>query len=197
MSTPPTTPTPAPVLAQAPVPRTTETSIPLTWAVATTAFFAAVVNMLSTARFPANAPVEWIYAAGITIDLLVITLVLLIRAIVHSKRLPAVPRPPKASRTAIVGAVLAFTGLLVAVYSAIAYFGTLLGGERPQYMTATGGVFFYAAPWVLGVIFGVITYRRGGGKLNTALSVGSMVCGLVVVVLAVTASILYGMDITD
>lgn len=189
MSTTPATPSPSP--------RTTELSIPLAWAVVVVAFFAAVVNGLSTALFPPNAPVEWIFAAGITIDLLVIALVLVIRALAHSKRLPAAPRPPKPSRTAIVGAALGFIGLFVAVYSSISYFGDLLVGERPQYMTATGGAFFFAAPWVLGVIFGVAAYRRGGGKLNTALSIGSIVCGIIVVALALTAAILYGMGVTD
>lgn len=195
MSTTPATPSPAPQLPAGP--RTTELSIPLAWAVVIVAFFAAVVNGLSTALFPPNAPVEWIFAAGITIDLLVIALVLIIRALAHSKRLPAAPRPPKPSRTAIVGAVLGFIGLLVVVYSGIAYFGDMLAGERPRYMTATGGVFFFAAPWVLGVIFGVAAYRRGGGKLNAALSIGSIACGMIVVLLALTAAILYGMGATD
>ena len=193
-----TTPAPQPVPAPQPTgPRTTETSVPLAWAVAVVAFAAAVFNILQTGRFPSNAPVEWVFAAGVTLDLLVVTLVLLIRAVVHSKRLPAVPRPPKPSRTAIAGAALGLLGLLVVAYASAGYFGELLAGGRPQYMSGAGGAFFFAPTWVLAMVFGVAAYRRGGGTLNTVLSVGALLCGSVVAIAALIAALLYGAGVTD
>ena len=126
MSIPPVTPTPAPAFPEPRPPRRSETSIPLAWAVAVVAFVAAVINGGNALGFPSNAPVESIYAFGVTVDLLVIGLVLVIRAVRHGKLLRAEPRPPKVSRTAIAGAVLSLIALWAAVYSGVEFFCDLL-----------------------------------------------------------------------
>ena len=194
---PPITPTPAAVLPEPRPPRRSETSIPLAWSVAGATLVAAVINGGNALGFPSNAPVESIYAFGITVDLLVIALVLCIRAVRHSKLLRAEPRPPKVSRTAIAAAVLSLIALWAAVYSGVEFFGDLFGGERARYMTGGGGAFFYGAPWVLGVIFGVAAYRRGGGTLNTVLSIGAIVCGAIMTIVALGASFVYGAGLSD
>lgn len=188
---------PAPATAPA-LPRTTTTIIPLAFGVGAALLVAAVVNVVATFGFPGNAPVEQVYSGGITIDLLVAGIILVVRALVHRARPLA---PVEATRVG----VLPIVALVLAVVVVVG--ALLLGGlqnvelavsdERLRYMNASAGPFYLGAAWCLAFVFGVVGFRRGGGRANALVSIGALALAGVVLVFALVASIMYGLALTD
>lgn len=163
--------------------------------VAIAAAAAFIVNIAGLVGFPNNAPVEMIYALGISIDLIAIVVVSLVGAFVSRRGYPLRPQ------TAISVVALAFAVgalLLWIVAGGIASVILLLttdGGGR--YMYATAGLFFGGAIWVLAVIFGSHAYRRGGTPRNNAMAIGALAIAAVLVVYAVASSLIYGIGLTN
>lgn len=183
----------APVVA-----RTSDTVIPLALGVGVSLLVAAVVNVAATVGFPGNAPVEQLYSFGITIDLLVAGIVLVVRASVHRRRPRAAAAPPRAGTLAIVALVLAVASVLATLFlGGIDNVALAADGERLRYMNASAGAFYSGAAWSLSFIFGVVGYRTGGGRVNAVLSTAALVLSGVVLVFLLVASISYGLALTD
>ena len=70
-------------------------------------------------------------------------------------------------------------------------------GARLQYLDETGGIFFFGVLWVLGIAFGTVAFRRGGGRLNTGRASAAIVLACLVLIPTVTASIIYGLGLSD
>ncbi|MBX3098382.1 MAG: hypothetical protein KF761_02275 [Salinibacterium sp.] len=187
-----TDPTPAPA-----VPKPTTAVIPLTFAIAVSLLVAAVINGISAFGFPINAPVEQVYSFGITVDLLVAGVILLVRALVHRHRLRAEPVDRVVVLTIVAAAlsVVAFATWLFA--GGLDDIGLLAAGQRGRYMYGTAGLFFAGAAWCLAFIFGTIGYRKGGGRLNTGLSVGALAVAFLLLAAALAAGVSYGLGLTD
>lgn len=163
-------------------------------AVAVTAFAGLVANSIGLVGFPSNAPVEQIYALGINLDLLAITLVCVVGAVLARRGYPLRSSTP-----------VAFAAVAMAVVAVLAWI--ILGGigsvvelvppDRGRYMYASGGLFFAGAPWVLAAIFGAHAYRRGGTTRNNALALSALGTVGVLAVYAIVSSLLYGAGLTD
>lgn len=182
----------------APVPvRTTSTVIPLALGVGVALLVAAVVNIVATLGFPGNAPVEQVYSFGITIDLLVAGIILVIRAALHRSR-TAAPPAPGTGVLPIVALVLAVVSVLGALLlGGLQNLGLAVEGDRLRYMYASGGTFYLGAAWCLSFIFGVIGLRRGAGRVNAGLSIAALALSGAILVFLLIASISYGLALTD
>jgi len=180
-----------------PEPKPTEMSLGLARAIGATLLVAAVVNVVFGLRFPYNAPVESIYMFGITIDLLVAGFVIIGRSVLHSRRVRAASRPPRAGALAVIALVLSALAFLAFLPGESSFLADVAAGERARYMDAAGGVFFAGAPWALGFIFGVGAFRRGGGRANAVLAGLAIALALVVAVGVVASSVVYGLGLSD
>lgn len=167
-------------------------SFPVLLATAVTALVAAVVNVAGLLGFPPNAPVEQVFAVGITVDLAAVAVALGIAAAgARRARLVAARSIP-----AVVGAGLAIGAVILAL-AAGGLDGVLqLAAGRGRYMDATGGVFFGGVLWVLATIFGAIGYRRGGSR-TTPFALVALALSAVIAAWAVASSVLYGLGFTD
>lgn len=162
--------------------------------VAIAAAAAFIVNIAGLVGFPNNAPVEMIYALGISIDLIAIVVVSLVGAFVSRRGYPLRPQ------TAISVVALAFAvGALLfwIVAGGVASVVGLLTPDGGRYMYATAGLFFGGAIWVLAVIFGSHGYRRGGTPRNNAIAIAALAIATVLVVYAVASSLIYGLGFTN
>ena len=179
-------------------PRTSESVIPLTLGVGVALLAAAIVNVVATFGFPGNAPVEQLYSFGITVDLLVAGIVLVVRAAVHRRRPRAAQRPAAVSALSVAALVLAVAVAIGALlFGGLQNFGLAVDGERLRYMYASAGTFYLGAAWCLSFIFGAVGYRSGGGRANTLLSLGALAVSGLLLVFLLIASITYGLALTD
>lgn len=158
---------------------------------------AAVVNQFWGFRFPGNAPVEQIFVFGITLDLVAMAVVLGIFAILAASRRSVPVKPQSVSPMAIAAIILSgvttvfwLLGCLIPVLMSVA------SGERYQYMTAVGAIFFLGVPWVLGTIFGTLSLRSGG-RLTPILATVSIGLGVILAIGAVTFSVIYGLGLSN
>ena len=178
--------------------RPTRTVAPFAFAVAAVLLIGAVVNVVALTGFPGNAPVEGVYSIGITIDLVVAGLILLVRGLRHRTRPLAETRPPSAGVLAIVAAVLAFVAFAAwLLLGGLSYLFGALDGARLRYMEGTAGLFFVGAAWCLSFIFAVVGYRRDGGTANRALTVVALVLSGLALVGAISAGVVYGLGLSD
>ena len=92
-------------------------------------------------------------------------------------------------------AVAAVLGTLLV--GGLDYLGQALSGERVQYMYARAGASYLGAAWCLAFIFGVVGYGKGGGTLNAVVSIGALVLAFLVLVAVLTASVIYGLALSD
>ena len=167
--------------------------------VAGVALVALVVNVVFTSRFPGNAPVEWLYAAGVTIDLAAITVVLGVFAILAAVRRSVPVKPQSMSPLAVAAIILAAVALVAWIVFSLFPTLTQAAGSvdgRWQYMNAVGAIFLFGPLWVLGVIFGTLSLRSGGRR-TPVLAWSAMAIGLVLTVIAVGSAVLYGLALTD
>ena len=177
--------------------KSTTAAIPLTFAIAVALLVAATINGISVFGFPANAPVEQLYSFGITVDLVVAGVILLVRALVHRRRLRAESADKVVVFTYVAAAVSVVALAAWLIGGGIDYVGLLASGQRGRYMYGVGGLFVAGAAWCLAFIFGTIGYRKGGGRLNTGLSVSALVVALLLLLVALVAGVSYGLGLTD
>jgi hypothetical protein len=157
------------------------------------AMLALVVNTVGLVGFPANAPVEQIYALGINVDLLAIAVVSAIGAVLSRRGYPL----KAATRFATVALVLAAVAVVVWIVAGGigAIVGLALGSGR--YMYAAGGLFYGGALWVLATIFGSHAVRRGGRRDNNVVAFVALAVAGCLVLFAVVSSVIYGLGLTD
>ena len=174
-------------------------SVVLTRTVAIGLLVAGLINIAGLLGFPQNAPVEWVVAFGISLSLIVAAVVLFLHSFVIAARPPGL-----SARGEKLGAltILAVIFSVVAGGAALAIGGAeqlwlFVQGARLRYLHETGGVFFFGVLWVLGIAFGTVAFRRGGGRLNTGLASAAIVLGCLVLIPTVTASIIYGLGLSD
>lgn len=177
--------------------RTTTANLPVTWAVGVLLLVAAIVNAAFAAQFPSAAPVESLYAFGVTIDLAVAGAFLVIRAIVVRGRVPAPPKPGLGWWAPV---ALAGSLIVLAAYLFLGGIDWLIGpppgGYLRRYMAASVGPFLAGGPWVIGLVFGVLGLRAGRSALNAALCILAIVIGLAVAVFVIVATVAYGLGYT-
>lgn len=166
------------------------------WGHAVAAGLAAVgiaLNVIGGAGFPANAPVEWIMNAGITIDLVAVFIACAIGFGVSVRMRPA--RPSRVFPW--LGLGLSAVALVAWAVTSQGLWDTLLADGRGRYMNDIAGAFTLGIPWTLGAIFSAYGIRgRTRPHLNAVAFTG---IGLwAVVLLGVLASaLLYAADLTD
>lgn len=162
--------------------------------VAVAALVALILNLGGLFGFPSNAPVEAIFAFGITVDLAAIVIACGIGAVMARRRYPLRASTP-ISVVALAFAVAAT--LIWALTSGIASIILLLGPEDGRYMHAAGGLFISGTLWVLAVVFGAHSYRRGGTRRNNVFAIVALALVGAVVAYAVFSSVIYGMGLTE
>ena len=165
----------------------------LLWTVAVTAVVLMLANVAGLFQFPTNAPVELIYALGISVDLVVIAVVSVIGALLSRRGYPLRPR------SIVVMVALIFAGI-VTVFWAVAggvWSIVQLAQGSGRYMDATGGLFFFGALWVLAVIFASHGFRRGGEARNNLFAIVVLAVVGALVAFAVFSSVIYGMGLTN
>jgi hypothetical protein len=174
-------------------------SVVLTRTVATGLLVAGLINIVGLLGFPRSAPVERVVAFGISLSLIVAAVVLF----GHSFAIAARPFGLSARGEKLGGlTILAVIFSGVAGYAALAIggaeqLGFFVNGARLRYLHETGGVFFFGVLWLLGIAFGTVAFRRGGGRLNTGLASAAIVLGCLVLIPTVAASIIYGLGLSD
>ena len=179
-----------------PSPRTTDASVPFTLAVSVALLASAVVNFVGFSFFPGNAPVEQIYSLGITVDLAAAGGVLFIYGMIQRIR-PRAVGVPRVRVLSIIAAPLALlTAAGTALLGGFGYFMAAVDGGSLRYMEATFGVFLLGIPWTLAFIFGTIGFRRGGGTVNSILSLGAVIVAFLVLVCVVTPGVIYGLGLS-
>lgn len=158
---------------------------------------AGIVNLVFGGMFPYNAPVESIIMFFLSVGMFIGAVVLGVFAVLAAIRRSAPLVPERTSPLAIVGFTLsaaAFAGWVL--FNLTVAIGALASGNRLRYMDDTGALLILVVPWILGLVFGAIALRSGGRR--TALFAGLAVgLGLLLVVVAVGSSILYGLGLTN
>jgi len=160
---------------------------------------AGLVNLVGLSGFPENAPVEQVYAIGISLSLIITAVVLFLRSLAIDSRAEEV-----SARGERVGAltVLAVVFGVVTAVAALVLGGAeqlllFVQGARLRYMYETAGVFFFGIPWMLSIAFGAVAYRRGGGRANSVLVAAALLFGLLVLIPTIAGSIIYGLGLSD
>jgi hypothetical protein len=165
----------------------------LLWAVAIVAIVAMLTNLAGLFQFPTNAPVEAIYAFGISVDLFAIAAVCVIGALLSRRGYPL------RARSIVTIVALVFTTVVTVLWAIAGGVWSIVqlaqGGGR--YMDATGGLFFFGALWVLATIFAAHGFRRKGEARNNLLAVLVLAVVGVLVGYAVFSSVIYGLGLTD
>ena len=179
-----------------PLPRATDAAVPFTLAVSVALLASDVVNFVGFTFFPGNAPVEQIYSLGITVDLAVAGSVLLVYGLIQRLR----PRAVGVRRVRVLSIIAAPFAVLTAAGSGLlggfGYVMAAVDGGSLRYMEATFGVFLLGIPWTLAFIFGVIGFRRGGGPVDSILSLGAVTLAFLILVCVVTPGVIYGLGLS-
>ncbi|WP_309713269.1 hypothetical protein [Pseudolysinimonas sp.] len=153
-----------------------------------------IVNVAGLVGFPYNAPVEQIYALGISIDLIAIVIVCGLGALMSRRGYPL------RAQSAITVVALAFAlgaAVLWMVAGGIASVIQLFTPEGGRYMYASAGLFYGGATWVLAVIFGSHGYRAGGTLRNNATAFAALALAGVLASYAIASSLIYGLGLTN
>jgi hypothetical protein len=153
-----------------------------------------LINIAGLVGFPYNAPVEQIYALGISVDLLAVAIICGLGALISRRGYPL------RSQSAISVVALAFAvgaTLLWMVAGGVASVIQLFTADGGRYMYASAGLFFGGAIWVLALVFGAHGYRRGGTARNNALAVAALGLAGAVVLYAIVSSLIYGIGLTN
>lgn len=192
------TPPPPPQLAPRPTQPADRSTAWITAAVAFVLLMAAIVNIVATSGFPSNAPVEWFWSAAITLNLLggaiALGVVTIVRAV---RRLEPVPVPGVRPLAFVAAglALVAFIGWFP--LGGAEFLSKLAGGFRLRYYLDVNGAVLAGIPWILGMVFGAIAFRRGRPLLHNLLAIGAVVLGLLIVATCLFSSIAYGLGLTD
>jgi hypothetical protein len=162
---------------------------------AVAAFALLVTSAIGQAGYPAAAPVEQLYAFGIAVDLLAITVVSAIGAVFARRRYPLRPTTPLTFVAVVLAAVALVAFLAGGGIAAIVQLAA--PGLRGRYMFASQGLFYTGAVWVLAVVFASHGYRRFGDRRSNTLAVAALAAVAVPVLFVVASSVLYGLGLTD
>jgi len=166
-------------------------------AVAALLILSGIGNFIAATGFPGNAPVESLFMFLLSIDMFLAAGILIVFAVLAAVRrsVPVLPeRTSPLSVAALALSVVAFTAW--GLFGLVPTLGALGSGEPVRYMTLVGVLVFFGVPWILGMVFGAISLRSGGPR--TALFGGlGLGLGLLLVIAVLTATILYGMGLTD
>jgi len=168
-------------------------SFALLLAVGVTALVGLIVNTVGLVGFPSNAPVEQIYALGINVDLLAITVVSGLGALLSRRGYPL------RAATAITTIAIAFAAATAVIWVLAGGIGSLVGLAlgSGRYMYASAGLFYGGALWVLAVIFASHGYRRGGTRQNNVLALVALGVAGILALYAIVSSVIYGLGLTD
>lgn len=159
------------------------------------AFALLVASAIGQAGYPAAAPVEQLYAFGIAIDLLAITIVSVVGAM-FARRGYQLRASTPVTLVALVLAGVALVAFLAG--GGIAAIVQLASPDlRGRYLFASQGLFFTGVVWVLATVFASHGYRRFGTRRNNTFAVTALVVVAVPVLFAVVSSVLYGLGLTD
>lgn len=158
---------------------------------------AGVVNLFWGGRFPSNAPVEMFFNWGLSLDMFAIAIVLGIFAILAAARRSVPVKPQSTSPMSIVAVVLIGVVLVAWVLlGLIGVLGMVSAGNRYQYMSAVGPVFFLGIPWALGTIFGTLSLRSGGGRTVILGSI-AVVIGVLIAIGTIAFAVIYGLGLSN
>ena len=138
-------------------------------------------------------------AFGISVSLIVTAVVLFLHSFGIAARPPGLcARGEKLGALTILAVIFSvIAGCAVLAIGGAEQLWLFVQGARLRYLHETGGVFFFGVLWVLGIAFGSVSFRRGGGRLNTGLASAAIVLGCLVLIPTVTASISYGLGLGD
>lgn len=175
-----------------PVARTTAAILPVTIGVVAAAFVGGVVNIAFGAMFPGNAPVEQIYAFGITVDLAAVILAVGIRALIIFR----MPRGTASGKLSVLGIIAAALAVIVFVGWVLMGGAEYWTGGMDRYMTGTGPLFFLGIPWVVSLVLGEIALRRSDSTINATLAIGTLVLGGIVGVTTIATTVIYGLGLS-
>jgi hypothetical protein len=153
-----------------------------------------VLNVAGLIGFPYNAPVEQVYALGISVDLLAIVIVCGLGALISRRGYPL------RSQSVISVVALAFAvgaTVLWIVAGGVTSIIQLFTAEGGRYMYASAGLFFGGAIWVLAVVFASHGYRRGGTPRNNLLAIGALALAGALAGYAIVSSVIYGLGLTN
>lgn len=153
-----------------------------------------IVNVAGLIGFPYNAPVEQIYALGISIDLLAIVIVCGLGAFVSRR---GYPLRGQSVFTVVALAFAVGATLMWMLAGGVASIIQLFTADGGRYMYASAGLFFGGAVWVLAVIFAAHGYRRGGTPRNNALAVAALALAGALAVYAIASALIYGLGLTN
>ena len=153
----------------------------------------AVVNFVQVFAFPSNAPVEQAINVTLSFTWVLAAIALGVVALVSWK----------GSRPARPGAKLAFAAVILAAASVIIWLlggggqliTKLVAGDRLRYMEETMGPWLAGVPWMLALIFGAISYRRGGRR--AVLSIVAVAISVLLFVPPLFSAIVYAQGLSD
>lgn len=163
----------------------------------------AILTTIGGQGFPYNAPVEQLYAFGLTVDLVAVVITMVVFTIIEFRRRGDAARLALAvnanpSPLAIIAVVMGGIALLAwLIGGGLAELIGLLAGARGRYMTATGALFLAGIPWALAMIFGTWGFRPGGHRVSNILAIVAVAVGVVLIVPTTVAALVYGAGLSD
>lgn len=157
---------------------------------------AGIVNLVFGGRFPSNAPVESIVMFFLSIDMFIGAVVLGVFAVLANIRrsVPVLPeRTSPLSVAALALAAVAFAAWVL--FGLTLALGAIGRGDQLHYTDTVGVILIFGVPWMLGLVFGVISLRSGGRR--TALFAGSAIgLGIALLAVVLASTIAYGLGLT-
>lgn len=176
------------------------------------ALVAAIANSAASVGFPIGARWERVVNALVTVDLLVITVVLVVGAVLTSRKVPASAAPTaliidqQGSETALRPrtGVLVIAGLLLLGLDWVLWlaFGltALVGGlieSDASYRISTTVIAVFGPLWVLGTVAAVIGFHRGGSRRNRQLALLGAVLTVTMMGVVVLTALLFALGMID
>lgn len=156
-------------------------------------FVSAVANFVLSFGFPSNAPLEWFFNVSASVVMLAGGIALGVVAFASRQRKSRPMAPGKTDAFAMTGLVLSGVTLLMwVVLGGGAFVFKVFTGEDPRYMYDVNGIFWAGLPWMVGIVFGAIGYRRGA---QNAVALAALGVGLLLIVPTIASAALYALDI--
>jgi hypothetical protein len=156
----------------------------------------AIVNLAATGGFPSNAPVEMLVSFLLTIDMIIVAVLLAIFAVLAGTRRSVPVAPGRTSPMSVAALILAAVATVAwLLFGIVPSIGALASGSLLHYTDEVGVLAIFGIPWVLATVFGALSLRSGGPRtvLFGSLALGA---GVVLLIAALTASVLYSMGLT-
>lgn len=165
----------------------------LLWSVAIAATVGLLVNLTGMFQFPNNAPIEVIYALGISIDLMAVIVASVVGAVLARRGYPL------REKTAITSVALVLAGVATLIWVVAGGIWSIVGLAQgnARYMNAAGGLFLGGFLWVLALVFASHGYRRGGSSRNNLFAIIALAVVGALVLFAIVSSVMYGLGLTN